>query len=760
MRRNEGFYSTVALSMKDKKTQELQKLAPLEPAPPNKHLLFKPTALEAKNFAAAFALFRVCSMKNLHMALPPQYRDFWKELEVFKKEDVKLGKEYLYAADPFQEQKTRIAAMEKAKSSQNQTGKQDTSWMSSSNSTTSKPLSNRWSHAPMVQIGPKIRRELETIIRSWRTWNPNAVKLSPEVVAALISRLSSRGFRAGHAEEAAQTCHNFEEALEWLLVHVPEDDLPPWSLPTRYAPDVTIVASDRKKASAISHLSSGGYSPELCAEFLEKCLSSEVQALEMLQSRLIGELSYENDVKNLPETSEAIEPWEVERQVIESIYGSDFENISNDSFKIKIKLSNSIPHLFLEFSRPVALRYPNTVPLLLVQGGTSAQARLSITRGALTFARTKLLGEQMIFQMVDWVERNVLHIIDYPGKLTDISNVTNIGSAYDPHISNRIAIRARREPKSRHPVPANGKASPGFPALRQGTPPSNESQAMLKLRQALPAWAKRHEISQTVRANQFTILVGETGSGKSTQAIQFVLDDLMEKGEGNTANIVCTQPRRLSAISLAERVAEERFSEVGQEVGFTIRGESKSRRDITKVLFMTTGVLLRRLETSGGNPAELVAELSTVTHIFVDEVHERSLDTDFLLVLLKMICGSRKELKVILMSATIDAGLYQTYFQDVGSVALVQIPGRTFPVEDLYLNDLRRYCNMGYGEADDHVSNYDVDNQNHKRFAASTTKVDLKLLVHLVQTVVKDENIAPGGLLIFVPGRSLHFRNY
>ncbi len=158
-----------------------------------------------------------------------------------------------------------------------------------------------------------------------------------------------------------------------------------------------------------------------------------------------------------------------------------------------------------------------------------------------------------------------------------------------------------------------------------------------------------------------TIISGETGSGKSTQSVQFVLDDLYSRGLGSAANIVVTQPRRISALGLADRVSEERCSPVGQEIGYTIRGESRSSIR-TKITFVTTGVLLRRLQVSGGRIEDVVASLADVSHVVLDEVHERSLDTDFLLTILRDVLRQRRDLKLILMSATLDSSTFSDYF--------------------------------------------------------------------------------------------------
>src|SRR5699024_2357302 len=104
---------------------------------------------------------------------------------------------------------------------------------------------------------------------------------------------------------------------------------------------------------------------------------------------------------------------------------------------------------------------------------------------------------------------------------------------------------------------------------------TDAQQQMTSKRRALPAWNTQDAIIQSVNSHQVTIISGETGSGKSTQSVQFVLDDMIKRGFGAAANIICTQPRRISALGLADRVSDERCSSVGEEVGYVIRGESR-----------------------------------------------------------------------------------------------------------------------------------------------------------------------------------------
>ncbi|XP_066909694.1 putative ATP-dependent RNA helicase DHX57 isoform X2 [Halyomorpha halys] len=201
--------------------------------------------------------------------------------------------------------------------------------------------------------------------------------------------------------------------------------------------------------------------------------------------------------------------------------------------------------------------------------------------------------------------------------------------------------------------------------------------SMLTFRRSLPAFNKMTEIIEAVRNNQVVIISGETGCGKSTQVPQFLLDDwLINRKDGEHFEIICTQPRKISAIGVSERVAAERAERIGDTVGYQIRLESKMSQ-YTRLLFCTTGILLRRLERE--------PLIDSITHVIIDEVHERSEESDFLLFILKDILYQRPTLKVILMSATLNAELFSGYF---GGVPIIEIPGRTFPVEQFWLEDI------------------------------------------------------------------------
>ncbi|BFZ06809.1 hypothetical protein BsWGS_09848 [Bradybaena similaris] len=186
----------------------------------------------------------------------------------------------------------------------------------------------------------------------------------------------------------------------------------------------------------------------------------------------------------------------------------------------------------------------------------------------------------------------------------------------------------------------------------------------------------RETILDTIAKHQVVVICGDTGCGKTTQVPQFILDKALEETSFNI-HVVCTQPRRIAAISVAQRVAKERDEELGRCVGFKMRFES-AMSPYTRLLYCTTGIILRQLE----NDPELLQ--NRFTHIIIDEVHERSADSDFLLMNLRLLLKSRPDLRVILMSATINAELFSEFF---GGCPVLKIPGQTFKVQQYYLED-------------------------------------------------------------------------
>ncbi|KAE8868788.1 hypothetical protein PTNB73_03841 [Pyrenophora teres f. teres] len=192
----------------------------------------------------------------------------------------------------------------------------------------------------------------------------------------------------------------------------------------------------------------------------------------------------------------------------------------------------------------------------------------------------------------------------------------------------------------------------------------SKAKSIADVRRSLPIFAYKDEFISAVENHQILVLVGETGSGKTTQLTQY----LAEAGYADKGRIACTQPRRVAAMSVAKRVATEYGCRVGREVGYSVRFES-STSEHTKIEYMTDGLLLRQCLSS--------VLLEDYSAIIIDEAHERTLSTEILMALLKDICAVRPEFRLIIASATLVASEFSNYF---GTVPVLNVPGRLFPI--------------------------------------------------------------------------------
>nr|CAB3237847.1 putative pre-mRNA-splicing factor ATP-dependent RNA helicase DHX16 [Phallusia mammillata] len=194
-------------------------------------------------------------------------------------------------------------------------------------------------------------------------------------------------------------------------------------------------------------------------------------------------------------------------------------------------------------------------------------------------------------------------------------------------------------------------------------------QSIKEVRESLPIYAYRQDLLNAIEEHQVIIIEGETGSGKTTQIPQYLYESGYCKGE---FKVGCTQPRRVAAMSVASRVAEELGVKVGAESGYSIRFEDCTS-ERTKIKYMTDGMLLREFLTE--------PDLKTYSVIMIDEAHERTLHTDILFGLMKDIARFRPDLKLLISSATLDAEKFSTFFDDA---PIFRIPGRRFPVDIYY----------------------------------------------------------------------------
>ncbi|KAL9611640.1 MAG: hypothetical protein Q9167_003707 [Letrouitia subvulpina] len=218
-------------------------------------------------------------------------------------------------------------------------------------------------------------------------------------------------------------------------------------------------------------------------------------------------------------------------------------------------------------------------------------------------------------------------------------------------------------------------------------------EALRRKKAEMPINQFNSKVLDLINNNQYSIIVGGTGCGKTTQVPQIIIEDAICRGQGAYSNIICTQPRRIAAVAIAKRVAQERAEMLQDTVGYHIHSDRMRPRQGGSITYCTTGVLLRHLQSF---PDEI---MDFASHLIIDEVHEREKVLDFLLSLLKSTIAKRISLgkstpKVVFMSATVDTELFARYFRQSAGVnenfdcPTLSVPGRTFPVEEKYLDDI------------------------------------------------------------------------
>lgn len=349
---------------------------------------------------------------------------------------------------------------------------------------------------------------------------------------------------------------------------------------------------------------------------------------------------------------------------------------------------------------------------------------------------------------------------------TNSSDVTNgHGKSHNFIANGELAEKSQPEAEA-----APG-ASAALAAMWHSKASTPAYQHMLMSRTALPIWNFKQELLDAIESNQVVIVCGETGCGKSTQVPAFILES--ELSNGRACKVYCTEPRRISAISLARRVSEElgeRKGDVGTSkslVGYAIRLESRTTSQ-TRLVYATTGIVMRMLERSD--------DLGDITHIVLDEVHERTIDSDFLLIILRKLMVRRQELKVVLMSATVDAQRFSTY---LNGAPIFNVPGRTFPVEIKFLEDAVEASNYNNDHGSSRGASRPEDDDDNERpqtesntsdmtdtlrgYSARTRstlaqfdeyRIDYDLMVKLLETVANNRTYASysKAILVFLPG--------
>ncbi|KAM3962195.1 LOW QUALITY PROTEIN: ATP-dependent RNA helicase DHX30 [Aphomia sociella] len=240
----------------------------------------------------------------------------------------------------------------------------------------------------------------------------------------------------------------------------------------------------------------------------------------------------------------------------------------------------------------------------------------------------------------------------------------------------------------------------------------------------LPIDVYSDKITSTIENSRVTVIVGAAGCGKSTRAPAAVL---RRWGAGTTA--IVSEPRRVAAIGLAERVANELGEEVGKSIGYHVRLHAKPPKPPGgSVLYCTSGVLLRRLHANPG--------LEGCSHVFIDEAHERDVNTDVTLLLLRRAIHINPRLKVIIMSATLDTEVFTRYFE---SCPVVDVPGRTFPVDVFHLEDIKKKFSLQLHSTMENCKKEDAK-----------PAVNCQEVAQVIKSI--DKTQGEGAILVFLPG--------
>lgn len=740
-----GFVGIVDLSYNDPKSREtihIRMQPDLALLPP------RDTTNEARHFAATYAMFRLNYNKNIQMVLPLTFRSYWGELQARRLIELKQNKaahDRFYNNDPFTVLlKEKEHQMQKLKSSEQ--AKKDLSVrpivslqqappkeVKRTSGSTFPPKA--WGQAPFVDFDSGLRSSIERMIRNRIKWaSEDRHALDGVDLENQIVRL---GFRRSQAKEALTYTSTFVDTLEWLLFHLPEDDLPHFFSKRDEDSAVSLkISKDAKTEGILKRLKESGVDEDTVVETYNS-LGDEISAAVALTHDI---LSFQGSSDRL---EGSYETWTQELEGLEMV-GSKAILLEREGRIATIPLE--VPQIardLLSVRLYYVSSYPESLPgvHIIVNDRSfklASYIKLSIVKQLLNFVLANgLLGSCFLFDIVEWLEQNASKIIDDPGPLVSTQNapVKREGTQSSTHSKARRG-KPKQDRFAKHDI---GQLRSIYLDVKSSAAWKRQEHSRSKL----PAWKMKEQLANTITANRVTLITGETGSGKSTQLVQFVLDSINAQGNFN-GTIICTQPRRILTISLAERIAEERVLSVGEEIGYIIRGENRTL-PLTRILFVTTGVLLRMIQSTLTSEKER-SLFDRLEFVYVDEVHERSVDSDFLLILLKRIMNRYSKLKIVLMSATIDTQIFKNFFP--GNVNHLHIEGRTFPIEDHYLEDIFGSINFTV-KSDARVLQPSSNSSFFKR-----GEINYELVAQLCKNVDKrlsNEGIN-GSILVFLPG--------
>lgn len=814
----EGFIAVPQLSWENPKTKELIQI---KFHPPKEIVKPQETPLEARHYAATYALHRIAFNKNIHMVLPSNHKNLWSDLETERKRITKENEKRAkleYTNDPFaallekrkeddakkKEREVKQASLEKVKkptivigSTSSTTAKTSSSRNSNPNITTnpnktsntntarpSNPASGTnnelskvnkvtfprkvWDNSLMFDLDSELAISIEDAIRNHIEWSEEDLS-GHEIVKkddSYLTILEKLGFRKTHIQEAFKYTYTFNDSLEWLIFHLPEDDLPLCFTKDDSVSNVQLkIAKDLNRERLISKLMNGGFSRSDSISSLEHNNYDLIKSAVHLTNNLFVEkppIEQSNKENSLTE-------WLEEKNSLKAIYESKIKEDDppkDDIFEISLN-PEGLKQDLLALRVYRSENYPFDICGMFIIVKDSSYSLPNYIKVSIIVHLIEYLfdigafGMPYIYSCIDWLEQNIMKIIQDPGPLYIPPNDLSKHKA----LSNNSQLensKAKKNNKSTRGKKLDIAKVESHYKERVGSSKYDEA---VNNRSKLPAWQKQKDIVKTINDNRVCLITGETGSGKSTQIVQFILDDLNKRKDFHTT-LICTQPRRISTIGLADRISEERVDKCGLETGYIIRGENKTS-DQTRISFVTTGVMLRMIQSVFGKEQESQDSFfKNLGYIFIDEVHERSIDSDFLLIILKKMMKNFPNLKIVLMSATIDKNIFTGYFDQLSksdSIAHVHIEGRTFPIEDYYLEDVLSITNFKISRNKNSYYDNDYDEEgstnnlvtptvDSKFFQQGNINYDLIAeLVYKIDDVLNAKNDR-GSILIFLPG--------
>ncbi|AET40867.1 RNA helicase Ecym_7009 [Eremothecium cymbalariae DBVPG len=736
-------------------------------------LIPQETAIEARNYAATVALYRIAYNTNMHMMLPSNHKKLWHELDDYRKQLLKenparcskvfdvdplktlleeqkltLQKEAKREVRKQQDEKIRkapviVTSVNKKNISTSLTeGKVIKPSKPEGSSRVVKFSSKVWESSTFADIEESSRNLIETSLKvhiDWRTKRYGGVETAER--QAIRSQLLEFGFRTSHVEEAMQ----YKDPLSFLLFNLPEDDLPLFFQKRKEDSNIKVEITKLPLSSrnSIERLMESGVSYDEALLALQNSAFNESDAAAILTESIIPSIAHIDEITE----EESRQIWDQELESLSSIYEDKIDIVDKDScftmelnknFNLKLKVYKS-------------RNYPMRLPGIIVSTFNKNYKLPNYIKQQILYrllhyiSVSGLLGDMLVFHIFEWLQENLSSIIENPGPLLPLDLNQNGESQNNQRSSTKKYIKSKSHSSkelSQDEILVLEKAY-------KERLNSSEYLCMIKQRSKLPAWHKQDLIVDMVYRSDVILITGETGSGKSTQVAQFLLDHLMNtKKDFSKVKLLCTQPRRISAIGLAERVSDERCTPCGDEVGYIIRGTNRSGPN-TRITFMTTGILVRILQ---GDVNFLKNKI-----IIIDEVHERSVETDLIVIMLKNLLGKIPGMKIVLMSATVNIDIFKQYFEGLKQC---HIEGRTFPVTDYYLDDILKTLDFKirndryqYENDDSEVENAYLRPKADSRFFQSG-QINYDLIVdtvtHVNQRLKGEGN--NGSIIVFLPG--------